>query len=87
MPNDTTKVCSSTRVVKGYESCLALLPDHDTFPVVLSNATGLVDMSDYLVRILLQELTTPPSIKHVDIVAMVTHNAKNRGLYFAVRTS
>ncbi|RDW82348.1 hypothetical protein BP6252_03460 [Coleophoma cylindrospora] len=45
--------------VTGYECSLYLLLDDDTFVIALSNATGLVDVSDHISRLILQELYLP----------------------------
>jgi CubicO group peptidase (beta-lactamase class C family) len=42
--------------VTGYECSFYLLPNSDAFVIALSNATGLVDASDHISRLLLQEL-------------------------------
>ncbi|KFZ02706.1 hypothetical protein V500_00006 [Pseudogymnoascus sp. VKM F-4518 (FW-2643)] len=47
--------------VTGYECSFYLLPNSDAFVIALSNATGLVDASDHVSRLLLQELLLQPS--------------------------
>jgi CubicO group peptidase (beta-lactamase class C family) len=42
--------------VTGYEGCFYLMPDEEAFVIVLSNATSLVDVSDHISRLVLQEL-------------------------------
>jgi hypothetical protein len=42
--------------VTGYESCFYFMPETKSFVIVLTNTTGLVDTSDHISRLLLQEL-------------------------------
>ena len=43
-------------LVTGYTSCIYLMPKHREFIIALSNATGDVDVADYIARYLIQEL-------------------------------
>jgi CubicO group peptidase (beta-lactamase class C family) len=50
------EVIYGSGTVTGYECCFYFMPEMKSFVIVLSNATGLVDTSDHISRLLLQEL-------------------------------
>jgi CubicO group peptidase (beta-lactamase class C family) len=50
------EVIYSAGRVTGYECCFYFIPTMKSFVIVLSNATSLVDTSDHISRLLLQEL-------------------------------
>ncbi len=50
------EVVYGSGTVTGYECCFYFMPEMKSFVIVLSNATGLVDTSDHISRLLLQEL-------------------------------
>ncbi|KFZ22879.1 hypothetical protein V502_02641, partial [Pseudogymnoascus sp. VKM F-4520 (FW-2644)] len=64
--------------VTGFACSFYILPDRKSFIIALSNGTGLVDVSDHISRLILQELSIQRPLKsqvgclsaEVDIVAM-----------------
>jgi CubicO group peptidase (beta-lactamase class C family) len=50
------EVVYESGAVTGYECCFYFMPEMKSFVIVLSNATGLVDTSDHISRLLLQDL-------------------------------
>jgi CubicO group peptidase (beta-lactamase class C family) len=50
------EVVYGSGVVTGYECCFYFMPEAKSFVIVLTNATGLVDTSDHISRLLLQDL-------------------------------
>lgn len=66
MPNDNIKVLYNAGTVRGFASSFYILPDHKTFIIALSNATGLVDVSDHISRLILQELSIHRSLESQD---------------------
>lgn len=50
------EVIYGSGTVTGYECCFYFMPEMKSFVIVLSNATGLVDTSDHISRLLLQDL-------------------------------
>ncbi|KFX94040.1 hypothetical protein V490_04547, partial [Pseudogymnoascus sp. VKM F-3557] len=65
-PNDNIKVLYNAGTVRGFASSFYILPDHKTFIIALSNATGLVDVSDHISRLILQELSIHRSLESQD---------------------
>jgi CubicO group peptidase (beta-lactamase class C family) len=50
------EVVYGSGTVTGYECCFYFMPEMKSFVIVLTNATGLVDTSDHISRLLLQDL-------------------------------
>jgi CubicO group peptidase (beta-lactamase class C family) len=50
------EVVYASGTVTGYECCFYFMPEMKSFVIVLSNATDLVDTSDHISRLLLQDL-------------------------------
>lgn len=50
------EVIYGSGTVTGYECCFYFMPKRNGFVIVLSNATGLVDTSDHISRLLLQDM-------------------------------
>jgi CubicO group peptidase (beta-lactamase class C family) len=61
------EVVYGSGTVTGYECCFYFMPEMKSFVIVLTNATGLVDTSDHISRLLLQDLFDlnyrPPKLK------------------------
>ncbi|KAI9773958.1 MAG: hypothetical protein M1839_001970 [Geoglossum umbratile] len=70
--------------VTGFEGCIYFMPDLESFVITLSNATGLVDTSDHISRLLVQELflskhrLLPQKLFKVDIVEKARLGAEER---------
>jgi CubicO group peptidase (beta-lactamase class C family) len=50
------EVIHGSGIVTGYECCFYFMRETNSFVIVLSNATGLVDTSDHISRLLLQDM-------------------------------
>jgi CubicO group peptidase (beta-lactamase class C family) len=70
--------------VTGFEGCIYFMPDLESFVITLSNATGLVDTSDHISRLLVQEFfltkhrLLPQKLFRVDIVEKARLGAEER---------
>ncbi|KAI9861604.1 MAG: hypothetical protein M1813_005214 [Trichoglossum hirsutum] len=70
--------------VTGFEGCIYFMPNLEGFVIVLSNATGLVDTSDHISRLLIQEFflsrhrLLPQKLFRVDIVEKARLGAEER---------